>query len=321
LSGQDLASFVHAVPQFSWVPTWIGDILLLLTKRINVNDPAVPGSERRSEMTDDRIHDIPVNDIEIGDKNVRHDPLENDDLRQLADSIKLIGQLQPVMLRGNYGSPPYELIIGQRRFMAIKQILKKKEIKATFSGRISNTDALIKSLAENMCRVELSYKDAADAITELYKHFGRDDRKVVDATGFSLQRVRQYIYIEERASSTTKAKLRQEKVTRVDVHRALRAASDDVVKADKLLDLMGQYKLDGHEKKRAVDYGQSHPRASAEEIIKRAKEPIVERQFLVKLSDKARAALLKAAEKLSMAPDELAAQAVEEWLSSKGFVQ
>jgi DNA-directed RNA polymerase subunit L len=70
-----------------------------------------------------------------------------------------------------------------------------------------------------------------------------------------------------------------------------------------------------------VDYGLSHPRASAEEIIKRAKEPIVERQFLVKLSDKARTALLKAAEKLSMAPDELAAQAVEEWLSSKGFVQ
>jgi ParB/RepB/Spo0J family partition protein len=272
-------------------------------------------------MADERIYDIPVNDINIGNENVRHDAPEHDDLLQLADSIKLIGQLQPVMLRGNYGSPPYELIIGQRRFMAIKQILKKKEIKATFSGRISNTDALIKSLAENMCRVELSYKDAADAITELYKHFSRDDRKVVNATGFSLQRVRQYIYIEERASSATKAKLRQEKVTRVDVHRALRAASDDVDKADKLLDLMGKYKLDGHEKKRAVDYGLSHPRASAEEIIKRAKEPIVERQFLVKLSDKARTALLKAAEKLSMAPDELAAQAVEEWLSSKGFVQ
>jgi ParB/RepB/Spo0J family partition protein len=271
-------------------------------------------------MADERIYDIPVSDIEIGDENVRHDTRQ-DDLGQLADSIKLLGQLQPVVLRGNYGSPPYELIIGQRRLMAIKQILRNKSIKATFSGRITDTDALIRSLAENMCRLELSYKDAADAITDLYKHFGRDDRKVAKATGFSLQRVRQYIYIEERASATTKVKLRQKKVTPVDVHRALRAAADDVGKADELLHLMIQYKLDGHEKTRVVDYGQSHPRASALEIVNKAREPIVERQFLVKLSDKARSALLKAAQILRMAPDELAARAVEEWLSSKGFVQ
>lgn len=122
-------------------------------------------------MPDERIYDIPVSDIKIGDENVRHDTRQ-DDLGQLAGSIKLLGQLQPVVLRGKYGSPPYELIIGQRRFMAIRDVLKNRTIKATFSGKITDTDALIKSLAENMCRVDLSYKDAADAITHLYRHFG-----------------------------------------------------------------------------------------------------------------------------------------------------
>jgi len=268
-------------------------------------------------MSTEQIYEIPLKDIEIDKQNVR-DAGTNGELEELADSIKKHGQLQPVMLRGKYGQPPYKLIIGQRRFLAHK-IIPKKTIQATFSETITDVEAAIRSLAENMCRVELSYADAANAITALYKKFKHNERQVAKETGLSLQRVRRYIYVEERASSQTKADLRRGKVEPVDVQRALKAASDDIVKADKLLEIMKKYELDKYQKSRMVEYGETHPKASVEEIVKQARKPTVERAFIVRLSDRARKALIDAAEELSMSPDEVATRAVEEWLSSKGF--
>jgi len=270
-------------------------------------------------MSTEQVYEIPLKDIDIDKGNVRHAET-NGELEELADSIKKHGQLQPVVLRGKYGHPPYKLIIGQRRFLAHQRI-PKKTIKATFSETISNVEAAIRSLAENMCRVELSYADAANAITALYKEFDHNDRQVAKETGLSLQRVRQYIYIEERASPQTKADLRRKGgVKPVDVQRALKAASDDIGKADKLLEIMKKYQFDKYQKSRMVEYGETHPKASVEEIAKQAQKPSVERAFIVRLSERARKALIDAAEKLSMSPDEVAARAVEEWLSSKGFV-
>jgi ParB/RepB/Spo0J family partition protein len=268
-------------------------------------------------MPDDKIYSVPLKDIEVSDDNVRHTEPDKD-LRELADNIRRHGQLQPVVLIGEYLKPKYRLIVGQRRFLAHRDILNAKEIRATFVKEMGDTEAKICSLTENLCRVELTYKDAADAITALYKVFGRNDRRVARETGLSLQKVRQYIYIEERASAQTKRRLREKKVKPVDVQRALRAACDDIDKADALLERMKDY--DKYQKQRMVEYGRQHPTASAREIVARAEEPTVERQLIVRLSDKARSGLATAAQKMSMEPDEVAAKAVEEWLSTRGFI-
>jgi ParB/RepB/Spo0J family partition protein len=265
------------------------------------------------------IYEIPVDKIDISDKNVRKNVVDHD-LQELADSIRLHGQLQPVVLRGAFQDPRHELIIGQRRFLAIRDILKRKHIKAMFAGKISNIEASIRSLTENMVRSDLSYADTADAITELYKHFDRDDRRVSKETGLSLRKVRQFIDIEERASEKTKQKLRKKEVQPVDVQRALRAASGNIDKADELLELMKKYSLSTFQKGRMVDYGQANPRASAEEIIKRAEPPAVERTIIVRLPEKARIGLITASKQLRMSLDEVASVAVEEWLASKGFL-
>jgi ParB family chromosome partitioning protein len=268
-------------------------------------------------MPNDRIYSIPLKDILVSDENVRQSKPDKD-LQELADSIEKHGQLQPVLLIGEYTKPKYQLIVGQRRFLAHRDILRAKEIKATFVEEMTDTEAKVCSLAENMCRVDLTYKDAADAITALYKKFGRSDRRVAKETGLSLRKVRQYIYIEERASAETKRKLRERQIKPADVQRALQAASDDIGKADQLLERMKKY--DKYQKRRMVEYGQQNPRASVREIVARAEEPRVERQLIVKLSDKARNGLVTAAQKMSMEPDEVAAKAVEEWLSTQGFI-
>jgi ParB family chromosome partitioning protein len=269
-------------------------------------------------MPNEVIHSVPLRDIEVSDENVRHSEPDKD-LEELARSIRRHGQIQPVLLIGGWGGrTPYRLVVGQRRFLAHRDILKAKEIKATFVKKMSDIEAKVRSLVENMCRADLTYKDTADAVTALYREFDHDDEKVASETGLSLQRVRQYIYIEERASKETKRKLRQGKVKPVDVQRALRAASDDIEKADELLERMKDY--DRYQKKRMVEYGQQHPRASVREIVAKAEEPVVEPQVLVKLSDKARNGLAAAAKKMAMEPDEVAARAVEEWLSTQGFI-
>ena len=147
------------------------------------------------------------------------------------------------------------------------------------------------------------------------------ERPVSKETGLSTPKVNQYIYIEERASQKTKDALRAKTVKPVDVQRAIRAASEDIDKADKLLELMREYKLTPPAKERMVEYGKTHPSASPKTIVEIAQEPIVERQVLVRLTEPARKALLSAAKKLSMGPDEVAAKAVEEWLSAKGFLE
>ena len=264
------------------------------------------------------VYPVPVKDIEVSDDNVRHSERDKD-LHELADNIRRHGQLQPVLLIGEFGKPKYRLIVGQRRFLAHRDILNAKEIKAIFVKGMTPTEAKICSLAENMCRTDLTYNDAADAITALYKAFGRNDRRIEKETGLSLRKIRQYIYIEERASKETKQKLRQGKVKPADVQRALRAASDDINKADQLLERMKRY--DKYQKQRMVEYGRQNPKASVRDIIAKAEEPVVERKLIVKLSDKARSALALAARKMSMEPDEVAARAVEEWLSTQGFIQ
>ena len=265
------------------------------------------------------IHEIPINEISVSDWNVRHTDAKKD-LEELAASIGKHGLFQPVVLMGEYGNPPYELIIGQRRFLAHKDILHKNKIRAVFAEKLNRVQASIRSLVENMTRTDLDHADAAEAITYLYRKLDRDERKVKAETGLSLQRIRQYVDIEERASRKMKEKLRSKKITPVDVQRVLRAASGDIDKADRLLEKMERQKFTPYQKKRMVEYGEEHPHANDDKIIEEAQRQVVERTILVKLSDQARAGLEKAAKKLAMSPDEVAAQAVEDWLSRKGFI-
>jgi len=270
-------------------------------------------------MPEEQIRDVPLRDIQIHRSNVRHTDADRD-LEELMASIKKHGLLQPVVLRGRFDHPPYSLIVGQRRFLAHERLGEEK-IRATFAGELSDVDVAIRSLAENMHRTPLNHADAAEAVTKLYKHFGKNEKRVVAETGMSLNRVRQYIAIEERASQKMKAALRSRRVEPVDVQRALRAASGNMQKADELLEKMQEYKLTKYQKDHAVEYGEAHPQASADTILTEAKRPRVERVFTVKLPENVRKGLETAAREMRMDADHVAVRALEDWLTAQGFLR
>jgi len=102
------------------------------------------------------------------------------------------------------------------------------------------------------------------------------------------------------------------------VKRAIAAAQGNLGKADRLLDKMPE--LYGHEKKKAVDYGKEHPKASDDEILREAKKGRSLKTIVLSIEPKIDDALEKAEQKLYMNREEIAGKALEEWLIEKGFL-
>lgn len=268
-----------------------------------------------------KIYPVPLKDIRDAAKtglNVRRTD-RNVGVEDLAKSIKRHGLLQPIILRGEFGKPPYDLIAGHRRLAAHELIPGVKTIKATFKPTdYDNFKATVESLIENIQRVELNHADTAEAITSMYRKYGKDDRKVANDLGLSLRTVRDYIKIEELASDYAKDLLRRKKVEKADVKRAIDAAQGNLEKADRLLDAMPD--LYGHEKKRAVEYSKDHPKAGADEIIRESKKGRILKTVVLSIVPKIDDALKKAEKKLYMNREEIASQALEEWLITNGFM-
>ena len=192
---------------------------------------------------------------------------------------------------------------------------------AIFTGKLSKIDVIIRSLSENLQRVELDYADTAQAVTELYKHFGRNEREVKKRTGLSIRKIRDFVLIDALASDKMKKQIRTHLISATDVKRALKAAQFHMKKAERIVDLIIERELTPYQRKRLVDHGNKMKGATAEEIVHEAEKENVERNIVVSLSEDMRAALQSAAKKLAMDTDEVATRALEEWLRKQGFAE
>lgn len=266
------------------------------------------------------VVDVLLEHIVLKDSNVRTDlnsPNSQDNLRELADNIRANGLLQPIVLRGVQGKPPYDVIVGQRRFLA-HSLLGEKSIKATFSGVVDDMAALLLSLSENMCRQEMNYEDTQNAITTLYNHYNKDERQVQAHTGFSIQKIRGFVKIEEQATPKIKQLLSAHKISIPDAKRAIDASQGDAEKADLLIDEI--VKLTTYEKKRLLESSQKKPKASVEELISEAKKPKWEETLILNLTAEVSEALKKATAQLSIDPEQLAMNALVNWLTTNDFL-
>jgi hypothetical protein len=117
-----------------------------------------------------------------------------------------------------------------------------------------------------------------------------------------------------------KALLRDRKVKPVDVKRAIRAAQDDLKKAEKLLDLIIRHKPTTDQKKRIVSYGQGNKSASAKNILTEGMKVQLQQNIIVTLPEEVQVALVKATKSLSMDAEELTAKVLVDWLRAQGFI-
>lgn len=153
------------------------------------------------------VKDIKMADIRLSEFNIRKDlnaGTEDTGLEDLAESIKDKGLLNPLIVR-RLDDGTYELIAGQRRFLACQK-LGWKTIPAIIRDITDDTDATILSLIENVHRADLNPIDKAKAYRKIYDKYN-DYNKVAKETGVSVSTIRKYVTLLNLAPSI------QEKLT------------------------------------------------------------------------------------------------------------
>ena len=128
-----------------------------------------------------KLRQIPVDMIKPG----RYQPrsvFDQDKLKELAESIKAQGVVQPVVVHKNPDGS-YELIAGERRWRAA-QLAGLEAIPAVIR-RVKDEAILPISLIENIQREDLNPLEQARALRRLIEEFGMTHQQAGDAVGRS----------------------------------------------------------------------------------------------------------------------------------------
>jgi ParB family transcriptional regulator, chromosome partitioning protein len=105
-------------------------------------------------------------------------------LQELADSIKVTGLIQPLIVRPVPGFPhQFEVVAGERRLRAA-QLAGLSEVPAIIRD-FNDQEAIAVSLIENVQREELGPTDEARALKRLTEEFGLTHEQVAQAIGRS----------------------------------------------------------------------------------------------------------------------------------------
>jgi ParB family chromosome partitioning protein len=101
-------------------------------------------------------------------------------LNELADSIRIKGVLQPILVRPGVGGR-YEIVAGERRWRA-SQIAGLHEIPVVIRG-FSDSDGFEVALIENIQRADLNPMEEAQGYNRLIQDYGHTQEMVAGVTG------------------------------------------------------------------------------------------------------------------------------------------
>jgi len=113
------------------------------------------------------IKEISIYDIQTNPFQPRKEFAEAE-LKELADSIKRYGLLQPIMVRKR--EQGYQIVSGERRFRASK-LAGRKTILAVVRD-LSDSEMAEMALVENLQRNDLNYFEEAQGYARLIREFG-----------------------------------------------------------------------------------------------------------------------------------------------------
>ena len=180
-------------------------------------------------------------------------------ISELAESIKEHGVLNPIIVRPS--GEKYEIIVGERRFRAAGQA-GLKEVPAIIK-KVSDEDAWIISLIENIQREDLNDIDRAAALRELKMNLGSPWESIAKRLGLSKRRVLDLVGLLD-LPEEIKEDIRQKKLT--ERHgRALRQLLDKAEVLRGVFDFIKDKKLTGEQTQELVQTIKSEPRFTIDE--------------------------------------------------------
>ena len=135
---------------------------------------------QKDEFLSSRVRCIPINTVRPNPQQPRRS-FDETALRELADSIRAYGILQPLTVRDRGGF--YELVAGERRLRAAR-IAGLREVPCLVA-EVGEEDAALLALIENLQRRDLDYMEEAAAIARLIGRYGLSQQQAADKLGKS----------------------------------------------------------------------------------------------------------------------------------------
>ena len=135
---------------------------------------------QKDEFLSSRVRYIPINTVRPNPQQPRRS-FDETALRELADSFRAYGILQPLTVRDRGGF--YELVAGERRLRAAR-IAGLREVPCLVA-EVGEEDAALLALIENLQRRDLDYMEEAAAIARLIGRYGLSQQQAADKLGKS----------------------------------------------------------------------------------------------------------------------------------------
>ena len=259
------------------------------------------------------VREIPLGDLTIGLGQVRTRDVSME-VDELADSIAKVGLLEPIVVSPTEEEGKYEIVTGQRRFLAHKELGKDTILAAVLSERVDEITAKVLSVTENLVRRNLHSSDLIDVCTYLYKHYG-SVRAVCEETGLSNNRVSEYVKYDQlipklremvdggqvKLEAALRAQRAAQATGRIDPEEATQLALE--------MDPMS-----GAQRSAIVKARESDPDRSADDIIEEAKAGGRLTQTVVTLTTEVHGALRRYATSQGTGVDDAAGTLIQDGL-------
>ena len=135
-----------------------------------------------------KLFDIAIDDIYPNPFQPRKN-FQEDALRQLAESMKEIGIIQPLVVFKRDGK--YFIVVGERRWRAA-QLLKWEKVPALVR-EFTDNDIMAEALIENIQREELNAMEIAEGIEALISQSGEGQQDIADKLGMNRTTVTNFL--------------------------------------------------------------------------------------------------------------------------------
>ena len=255
---------------------------------------------------------IPIDQIHVSKLNARTVNLEVG-VDELAGSIRKIGIQQPVVVVEENGR--FELIIGQRRFLAAKKA-GLSEIPAIIRQVRNDREKLVASFSENIHRLDLHYKDKSRVAETLLSQL-KTTKAVADHLGVSEQTVRNYLgysIVPNRVKNMVDNK-------RISATTAIRIARSipDEEKAVRIAEKVKEMPRSA-DKKGLIELAKENPRVKPDELVEMTKRLRLA-TLTISLTPKVSQALADASAEYEADRKDIATEALVTWLRERRFLQ
>ncbi len=227
-----------------------------------------------AENIESRVFELRMEKIEPN-RNQPRRTFNEESLGELADSIREFGVIQPIIVRKLNGEEKYEIIAGERRFRASKQV-GLTSIPAIINTNTDDTTSLVLALIENIHRENLSPIEQAHTYRQLLDEFNITHEDLSKKVGKSRAAITNSIRILNLPISVQKL-IDEGKVTagHAKVLVSLKKADDQLLIAELII----KNDLSVREVEKIVNLKNNPPLKKQFDVVQLSKLPIVSQKI------------------------------------------